>query len=150
MNTARYPRSSHEALIRNCATKRTIRSGSSRRRMDFTDSPHYSSSGSIWKNLKPMRRLVVQRTNEKGRSIVIGNNPQSSRFNPQGDEGRDANTPSRPLSRPLPLAGVILRCLSPHVLLVRMESNWDYRDYRAHVSLPPYGGDDDDVDVTRN
>ena len=35
-------------------------------------------------------------------------------------------------------------------LLARMESNWDYRDYRAHVSPPPYGGDDDDVDVTRN
>jgi hypothetical protein len=33
-------------------------------------------------------------------------------------------------------------------LLARMESNWDYRDYRAHVSPPPYGGDDD-VDVTR-
>jgi hypothetical protein len=31
-----------------------------------------------------------------------------------------------------------------------MESNWDYRDYHAHVSPPPYGGDDDDVDVTRN
>ncbi|MGN0855267.1 MAG: M50 family metallopeptidase [Kiritimatiellia bacterium] len=34
--------------------------------------------------------------------------------------------------------------------LARMESSWDFRDFRAHVSPPPYGGDDDDCDVTRN
>ncbi len=33
--------------------------------------------------------------------------------------------------------------------LALMESNWDYSDYRARVSPPPYGGDGDDVDVTR-
>lgn len=36
-------------------------------------------------------------------------------------------------------------------LMARMESAWDYRDdYRARVSPPPYGGDGDDVDVTRS
>ncbi len=30
-----------------------------------------------------------------------------------------------------------------------MESNWTFDDYRARVSPPPYGGDGDDVDVTR-
>ena len=36
-------------------------------------------------------------------------------------------------------------------LMARMESAWDYRDdYRARVSPPPYGGDGDDVDITRN
>ena len=34
--------------------------------------------------------------------------------------------------------------------LALMESSWDYGDYRARVSPPPYGGDGDDVDVTRN
>lgn len=34
-------------------------------------------------------------------------------------------------------------------VLARMESSWDYQDYRAHVSPPPYGGNDDDCDVTR-
>ena len=34
--------------------------------------------------------------------------------------------------------------------LALMESNWEYRDYRARVSPPPYGGDGDDCDVTRN
>jgi Zn-dependent protease len=33
--------------------------------------------------------------------------------------------------------------------LALMESNWEYQDYRARVSPPPYGGDGDDVDVTR-
>ncbi len=33
--------------------------------------------------------------------------------------------------------------------LALMESNWEYRDYRARVSPPPYGGDGDEVDVTR-
>ncbi|MBR1870889.1 MAG: M50 family metallopeptidase [Kiritimatiellae bacterium] len=31
-----------------------------------------------------------------------------------------------------------------------MESNWTYEDYRARVSPPPYGGDGDDCDVTRD
>ncbi|MBO7482259.1 MAG: M50 family metallopeptidase [Kiritimatiellae bacterium] len=35
-------------------------------------------------------------------------------------------------------------------LMARMESSWDYQDYRAHVSPPPYGGEDDDCDVTRD
>lgn len=35
-------------------------------------------------------------------------------------------------------------------LLAQMESNWDYADYRARVSPPPYGGDGEDVDVTRD
>ena len=35
-------------------------------------------------------------------------------------------------------------------VLARMESAWDYQDYRAHVSPPPYGGDGDDCDVTRD
>lgn len=35
-------------------------------------------------------------------------------------------------------------------LQARMEAAWDFQDYRAHVSPPPYGGEDDDVDVTRN
>ena len=34
--------------------------------------------------------------------------------------------------------------------LALMESSWDYQDYRARVSPPPYGGDGDDVDVTRD
>lgn len=34
--------------------------------------------------------------------------------------------------------------------LALMESSWDYEDYRARVSPPPYGGDGDDVDVTRS
>ena len=34
--------------------------------------------------------------------------------------------------------------------LALMESNWEYRDYRARVSPPPYGGAGDDVDVTRD
>lgn len=34
--------------------------------------------------------------------------------------------------------------------LALMESSWDYSDYRARVSPPPYGGDGDDVDVTRD
>lgn len=34
--------------------------------------------------------------------------------------------------------------------LARMEANWDYRDYRARVSPPPYGGDGDDCDVTKD
>ena len=33
--------------------------------------------------------------------------------------------------------------------LALMESSWEYHDYRARVSPPPYGGDGDDVDVTR-
>lgn len=33
--------------------------------------------------------------------------------------------------------------------LALMESNWEYQDYRARVSPPPYGGDGDDVGVTR-
>ena len=34
--------------------------------------------------------------------------------------------------------------------LALMESSWEFRDYRARVSPPPYGGDGDDVDVTRD
>ena len=34
--------------------------------------------------------------------------------------------------------------------LAQMESSWRYTDYRAHVSPPPYGGEGDDCDVTRN
>ncbi len=34
--------------------------------------------------------------------------------------------------------------------LALMESSWDYQDYRARVSPPPYGGEGDDVDVTRD
>ena len=34
--------------------------------------------------------------------------------------------------------------------LALMESSWEYEDYRARVSPPPYGGDGDDVDVTRS
>ena len=34
--------------------------------------------------------------------------------------------------------------------LALMASSWDYSDYRARVSPPPYGGDGDDVDVTRD
>lgn len=34
--------------------------------------------------------------------------------------------------------------------MARMESAWDYYDFRAKVSPPPYGGDGEDVDVTRN
>ena len=34
--------------------------------------------------------------------------------------------------------------------LALMESNWDYQDFRARVSPPPYGGEGDDCDVTRN
>jgi Zn-dependent protease len=33
--------------------------------------------------------------------------------------------------------------------LALMESSWEFSDYRARVSPPPYGGDGDDVDVTR-
>lgn len=35
-------------------------------------------------------------------------------------------------------------------LLAQMESSWDYQDYRARVSPPPYGGDDDDCDVRKD
>lgn len=35
-------------------------------------------------------------------------------------------------------------------VLARMESAWDYEDYRARVSPPPYGGEGDDCDVTRD
>lgn len=35
-------------------------------------------------------------------------------------------------------------------VLARMESAWDYQDYRARVSPPPYGGDGGDCDVTRD
>ena len=35
-------------------------------------------------------------------------------------------------------------------LLAKMESSWDYSDYRARVSPPPYGGKEDDVDVRKN
>ena len=35
-------------------------------------------------------------------------------------------------------------------LLAKMESSWDYSDYRARVSPPPYGGKEDDVDVKKN
>lgn len=31
----------------------------------------------------------------------------------------------------------------------RMESGWEYQDFRARVSPPPYGGDGDDCDVRR-
>lgn len=34
--------------------------------------------------------------------------------------------------------------------LALMENNWDYSDYRARVSPPPYGGEDEDCDVTRD
>ena len=34
--------------------------------------------------------------------------------------------------------------------LALMESSWDYQDFRARVSPPPYGGEGDDCDVTRN
>ncbi len=34
-------------------------------------------------------------------------------------------------------------------MLARMESSWDYEDYRARVSPPPYGGDGDESDVRR-
>ena len=34
--------------------------------------------------------------------------------------------------------------------LALMESSWDYHDFRARVSPPPYGGEGDDCDVTRN
>ena len=34
--------------------------------------------------------------------------------------------------------------------LALMESSWDYQDFRARVSPPPYGGDGDDCDVTRS
>lgn len=33
--------------------------------------------------------------------------------------------------------------------LARMESSWTYQDFRAHVSPPPYGGSDDDCDVSK-
>lgn len=35
-------------------------------------------------------------------------------------------------------------------LLAQAESSWDYADCRARVSPPPYGGDEEDVDVTRD
>lgn len=35
-------------------------------------------------------------------------------------------------------------------LLAQMESGWDSFDCRARVSPPPYGGDGEDVDVTRD
>lgn len=34
-------------------------------------------------------------------------------------------------------------------LMARMEGSWEYRDYRARVSPPPYGGRSEDVDITR-
>lgn len=34
-------------------------------------------------------------------------------------------------------------------LLARIESGWDFADYRAKVSPPPYGGDGDDCDIVR-
>lgn len=34
--------------------------------------------------------------------------------------------------------------------LALMEAGWDYSDFRARVSPPPYGGDEDDCDVTRD
>ena len=34
--------------------------------------------------------------------------------------------------------------------LARMEANWEFRDFRAKVSPPPYGGDGDDCDVTKD
>ena len=34
-------------------------------------------------------------------------------------------------------------------MLARMESSWDYGDFRARVSPPPYGGDGDESDVRR-
>ena len=34
-------------------------------------------------------------------------------------------------------------------LLAQMESDWEYQDFRARVSPPPYGGDGDECDVTR-
>ena len=34
--------------------------------------------------------------------------------------------------------------------LALMESNWRYQDFRAHVSPPPYGGEGDDCDVTKD
>ncbi len=33
--------------------------------------------------------------------------------------------------------------------LAKMEAGWDYQDYRARVSPPPYGGEGDDCDVDR-
>ena len=35
-------------------------------------------------------------------------------------------------------------------LMAQMESSWDYGDFRARVSPPPYGGDEEDVDISRN
>ena len=35
-------------------------------------------------------------------------------------------------------------------IVARMESAWRYDDYRARVSPPPYGGEGEDCDVTRN
>ena len=35
-------------------------------------------------------------------------------------------------------------------LLAQAESSWEFSDYRARVSPPPYGGDGDDCDVRRN
>ena len=59
----------------------------------------------------------------------------------------------------IPIGGnIILRLLIAYMIwtegyreyqLALMESSWDYSDYRARVSPPPYGGDGDDVDVTR-
>ncbi len=34
--------------------------------------------------------------------------------------------------------------------LALMESDWEYQDFRARVSPPPYGGEGDDCDVTRS
>ena len=34
--------------------------------------------------------------------------------------------------------------------LAQMESNWYYEDFRAHVSPPPYGGEEQDSDVTQD
>ena len=33
-------------------------------------------------------------------------------------------------------------------LVARMESSWEYHDWRARVSPPPYGGDGDDVGIS--
>ena len=34
-------------------------------------------------------------------------------------------------------------------LLAQMESSWEYQDFRARVSPPPYGGEEEECDVTR-
>ena len=35
-------------------------------------------------------------------------------------------------------------------LLAKMESSWGFADFRARVSPPPYGGNEDDVDVRKD